>query len=455
MSNQNAGIMTLSTPWSSSNRKIDPTRRRPDGSPDDNDRVEIGPTAKAFAEFAALGVEAPNLDAMRADRLARLRAQMVRRDVGGLLLFDPLNIRYATDSTNMQLWTTHNLTRACFVAAEGPVVLWDFHGCEHLTDHLPLITERRHGASFFYFETGERTDAAADGFAAEVDSLMRAHGGGNRRLGIDKIEIAGLRAFDKRGITVCSGQQITELARVVKGPDEIKAMRCSMAACEAAVAEMRSALRPGMAENELWAHLHHGNIARGGEWIETRILCSGPRTNPWFQECGPRIIEAGDLLAFDTDLVGVYGYCSDISRTWLTGDHPPTNEQKRLHGVAYEHIMTNAALLKPGAHYRDLTYGGHQLPAEFVARRYGVRFHGIGLCDEFPSIRYAQDFFDEDHDEEDSILKPGMAFCVEAYIGAEDGREGVKLEDQWIVTENGAENLTKCPFDPALMGTPG
>ena len=43
---------------------------------------------------------------------------------------------------------------------------------------------------------------------------------------------------------------------------------------------------------------------RGGEWIETRLLASGPRTNPWFQECGPRIPENNQIIVVDTDLVG-------------------------------------------------------------------------------------------------------------------------------------------------------
>ncbi|MEL6318564.1 MAG: hypothetical protein AAFR16_13115, partial [Pseudomonadota bacterium] len=75
--------------FSVSNRKIDPTRRRatafkPDGTPDDNDRVETGPTARAFAEWAALGLTPPDLARMRADRLARLRARLVAEDVAGI-----------------------------------------------------------------------------------------------------------------------------------------------------------------------------------------------------------------------------------------------------------------------------------------------------------------------------------------------------------------------------------
>ena len=137
-----------------SNRRIDPTRRahlKPDLTPDDNDRVEIGPTDLAFAEWKAAGIEAPGMPALREYRLLRLQEQIRKHDCAGLLLFDPLNIRYATDTTNMQLWIAHNAARACFVPPQGKVILWDFHNCEHLSAHLPLVGEVRHGARFFYF----------------------------------------------------------------------------------------------------------------------------------------------------------------------------------------------------------------------------------------------------------------------------------------------------------------
>ena len=123
-------------------RRIDPTQARtatfkPDGSDNNNDCVEIGPTPLAFAQD--LGSQPLHLPTMRAYRLQRICEQLISRDLGGILLFDPLNIRYATDSTNMQLWATHNPARACFVAASGYIVLLDFHGCNHLSAHLPLI----------------------------------------------------------------------------------------------------------------------------------------------------------------------------------------------------------------------------------------------------------------------------------------------------------------------------
>ena len=442
-----------STPFQTE-RKIDPSRRpatarRPDGSPNDKDRVEIGPTDVAFAEWAALGLTAPNLERVRRTRLDRVIAQLQARDYAGVLCFDPLNIRYATDSSNMQVWIAHNPARAAFVAADGHIVLWDFHRCEHLSAHLPLIKEiRDEGPSLFYFTAGDKEEENARDFAGQIDALVRTHGGNNRRLAVDRIEVAGFRALDALGIEVMSGGQLMEHARAVKGTDEINAMRCAMATCEIAVAKMREALRPGIAEVELWSVLHAENVARGGEWIETRILSSGPRTNPWMQEAGPRRIEAGELLAFDTDLIGPYGMCSDISRTWLCGDGKASDEQRRLHRIGYEHIQANMALLEPGRPFTELTRLGQKLPEAYVPQRYGVMMHGVGLCDEWPAIFYPQDFVEGAFD---YVVEPGMTFCVEAYIGAVGGREGVKLEEQVLITEDGVENLTRAPFDERLM----
>jgi Xaa-Pro aminopeptidase len=292
-----------------------------------------------------------------------------------LLLFDPLNIRYATDSSNMQLWTAHNAARACFVPPSGKMVLFDFHSCAHLSAHLPLVGEVRGGASFFYFETGDRTDEHANLFADQIMSLMAIHGGKNKRLAADKIENAGFAALTRKGVQLLDGQVLSEHARSIKNENEVNALRCAIHACERAVDEMRRAVVPGVTENDVWAVLHAGSIKRGGEWIETQILSSGPRTNPWFQECGPRIMEAGDMLAFDTDMVSTYGYCCDISRSWVVGDVMPTNDQKTLYKIAYEHVMHNIAMLKTGTGFFEATQKAHRLPEAYRALCYRVLAH--------------------------------------------------------------------------------
>ena len=437
-------------------RKIDPTKGAtlPDGTPNDADRIEIGPTQLAFREWEAAGLTLPNLARMREHRWTRLTQAIVDRGYGGLLMFDPLNIRYATDTTNMQLWNTHNPFRAVLLCADGYMVIWDYKNSPFLADYNPLVRESRSGASMFYFSTGDRGEHVANSFVAEVDELMRAHAGANRRLAVDKIMIAGLRALEAAGFEVMEGEEVTEKTRAVKGADELLAMRCAHHACDSAVAAMERAAREGvprgdMSEDDIWAVLHAENIKRGGEWIETRLLASGPRTNPWFQECGPRIVQPNEIVAFDTDLIGSYGICIDISRTWWIGDHKPRPDMVDAMRHAHEHIMTNMQMLKPGVTLKELSLGGHELDEQFQKLKYGVKMHGVGLCDEWPSVPYPDNWQDGAFD---YALEPGMVLCVEALVSPEGGNFSIKLEDQVLVTETGHENLTKYPFDPALMG---
>lgn len=432
-------------------RKIDPSKglTLPDGTLNDNDRIEIGPTKLAYAEFEAAGLVLPDLHAMRAYRLRRLVDKIVERDYGGLLMFDPLNIRYATDSTNMQLWNTHNPFRACLVCADGYMVLWDYKNAPFLADHNPLVREVRSGFDLFYFDRGDKLAEQAHAVTGEVQDLIRAHGGGTMRLAVDKIMLHGMRALEARGFEIMEGEEVTEKARVIKGPDEILAMRCAMLACEASVADMEAATEPGMTEDDIWAELHKANIRRGGEWIETRLLTTGPRTNPWFQECGPRVLQNNEILAFDTDLVGCYGICSDISRTWWVGDDDPRPDMVDTMRIAYDHIMTNMDMLKPGVRFDDLTAHCHGLPPNMQKQKYGCMMHGVGLCDEWPLIAYPDTAVKGAFD---YVLEPGMTLCVEVLASPEGGDFSIKLEDQVLITEDGYENLTQYPFDERLLG---
>ncbi|MGB0507580.1 MAG: dimethylsulfonioproprionate lyase DddP [Pikeienuella sp.] len=431
----------------SNTRKIDPGKRA-DNTPDDNDRVEIGPTPLAYKEWAEAGIECPDLQEMRAHRHRRIVAAMAERDYGAVLLTDPLNIRYATDATNMQLWNTHNPFRACLVTADGHMVVWEYKGLDYLTSFNPLVKEVRGGAGMFYFSAGDGVEKTANEFAGSVDELMRKHAGNNRRVAVDKIMLHGAHALTHLGMELHDGEEMMEKTRAIKGPDEIKALRCAQHACEAALAAMRRQTEPGMTENDVWAVLHAENIKRGGEWIETRLLASGQRTNPWFQECGPRVIQNNEIVSWDTDLIGCYGMCVDISRSWFIGDGEPTAEMKRLHKEAYLQITENWQMLKPGMMIKDVSENCRPMPAEFNEQKYGCVMHGVGLCDEWPLIKYTDRWEDGEFD---YPIEPGTFLCSEAYIGAVGGEFGIKLEDQVMITEDGVENLTRCPFDEKLM----
>lgn len=440
----------------SATRKIDPNRGSTlgDGSPNNADRIEIGPTKLAFDEWDAAGLILPDLAEMRRYRWARLTQHIVDRDYGGLLMFDPLNIRYATDSTNMQLWNTHNPFRAVLLCADGYMVIWDYKNAPFLSTFNPLVREQRAGADLFYFDRGDKVDVAADVFSNEVRVLMAEHAPGNMRLAVDKPMVHGLRALEAQGFDIREGEEVTEKSRSIKGPDEIRAMRCASHACETAVKAMEDFARANVGdgktcEDDIWAVLHAENIRRGGEWIETRLLASGPRTNPWFQECGPRICQPNEIISFDTDLVGSYGICVDISRSWWIGPDKPRPDMVYAMQHAMEHIQTNMEMLRPGVMIPELSANTHVLDDQFQAQKYGCLMHGVGLCDEWPLVAYPDKAVAGAFD---YPLEAGMVLCVEAAVGAVGSDFTIKLEDQVLITEDGYENLTQYPFDAALMG---
>ncbi|MXZ80803.1 MAG: aminopeptidase P family protein [Gammaproteobacteria bacterium] len=384
-----------------------------------------------------------DLDSVRRYRLERVRQQLRRLDYAGILLFDQINCRYACDATNMQVWCSHYETRCVFVATDGPLILFDYGDYPHLAEGIPTIDEYRVNTSFYYFSAGGRSAEKAEQFADTISDFVATHGGGNRRLAIDRLSHVGCEPLIRRGISIHDGLEVMELARAIKSDEELILMQKSIDVCEEGILSMRKALEPGITENALWAKLHETNISMGGEWIETRLLSSGPRTFPWFRESSMRVIREGDMVSFDTDLIGLYGYCADMSRSWVCGDRP-TDEQRRIYAYAYEQIQHNVAMLKPGMTFHEASRAAWTIPEEFSMNKYSSLIHGIGLADEYPGIKHIDKL--ETHGYE-GVIEENMTLCIESYIGSERSGEGVKLEEQVVITRDGARLMTRYPFE--------
>ena len=386
-----------------------------------------------------------DFERMRMYRLNRLRQQMELNNVGAVILFDPINIRYATDARNMSLFTMHTLTRHVFIPQSGPVILFDYPKSEHLSEHLNTIDEIREVISWDFFSVGEKVDKFAAMWAKQVDSLMKDYSSDNSNLVIDVCDPVGIQALQNAyHYHLSNAQMLIESARSIKSEDEIICLRASISVAEIAIKEMHKNLIAGITEEELWAYMHKTNIENGGEWFETRLLCSGSRTNPWLQECSNCIIQKGDLVAFDTDMVGPYGYCADISRTFVEGGKL-TSEQKKLHNLAVEQVKYNQELIKPGMTFREFAEKAWKLPDSCYDNHYPCQIHGIGMCDEWPFIKYPNDDFS--NGDFNATFEENMMICLESYIGEVDGKEGVKVEDQYLVTKNGLELLINLPLD--------
>ena len=395
--------------------------------------------------------EPPAVDSLklRSGRLARLRAWMKAAEYGAVLLFDPFNQRYATGSRNMFGYFLRNSTRYLFVPAEGPIVLFDYPQSYHVSTKLETINEAR-PSKLVWSSVSGRDDETANPFAAEIAVLMREHGGGSKKIGMDRCTHLQAIALEKLGLNVrdCQGEILA--VRAIKTPEEVKCLQISMAGAEAAVAAVRDAIRPGISENELFAVMYHEVIRQGGEFIETRLLTSGQRTNPWFNEASGRRVRPGELLALDTDTIGCYGYYSDFSRTFRCGPGKPTPYQKALYRMSYDQVQHNIDIIKPGRSFREIAEMAWKIPARFVDQRYTSVMHGVGMHGETPFIAHAMDF--ETYGRE-GTLQPRMVVSVESYIGEKGGIEGVKLEEEVLVTETGGTLISRFTFEDELLGT--
>ena len=408
---------------------------------DDRKRVFLNP--EGADKPLKSPVKAEVLAAARAYRLGRFRRQMDQDGVGALLLYDPINIRYAFDCSNMQIWTGHNPMRYALILADGPAVMFEFKGCEHLSDWLPGIDEVRTAIGWMFMAFGQSADDQVEDWADEIAALMREHVAGNMRLAADRLDLPGVAALRARQIDVLEGGRLTEMARSVKSADEIELMRWTIRVAEAGMARIAEHSVPGVTERELWAHLHFENARSGGDWLETKLLTAGPRTNPWYQECSDREVGLGEMISFDTDMIGPYGYCADISRSWTCGGTPMSDLQRRNYARAMEQINHNLALLVPGLSFAEFNAKSWRIPVENQPYRYSLALHGVGMADEWPVVPLHVDWSGR---VTKGAFEVGQVVCVESLM-AEAGSESIKLETQVLITETGAERLDTFPWE--------
>ncbi|MGP6176244.1 M24 family metallopeptidase [Microbacterium sp. A196] len=387
--------------------------------------------------------KAVDLDALNAQRLASARAGLRKAGIAAALLFDPANVRYATCDGQSVVFNLHDSFRWALVFAEDEPILWESFDEMRIT-RSRWAGDMRPAHGFGYFGSGPGSTEDAKIAMDEVYAELSTRGLLGEPLGVDRANAVVFLELQRRGITIVNASPAMETARAVKTPLELDIHRDNARLVDIAVDAFLPALVPGRTENELWAELARQTFAHGALYAEARLLTSGPRTNPWMQEASDRIVQNGEIVGFDTDLVGPYGYLTDISRSYLVGDIAPTAEQRDVYQASYHFVHESIPEFTAGRSFQELgELLGARMPQEYRSQRYPFIAHGCGAVDEFPVVVLG--------DNHEGVLEAGMVLSVEGYMGRVGGAFGVKYEEQIIVTDGAPELISFAPADERLL----
>ena len=379
---------------------------------------------------------------LKRDRLARLQGEMARLDLGGILMFDPVNVRYATGSRSSGAYNLRRFQRYALIPREGAPVLFGDMSSAQDTDELRV----RPGQVWDFFPCGVYMDEAVELWAAGVKSVLEELGIASERIGLDKLDTTGFEAAKRHAIHLADGWEAIERARSIKTPDELTLMRQAAAIADVAIDNTRRAIKPGVTEDELWSILAGTNLKYGGEHTDGKLLAAGGNMNPWFKDSSGRLVRPGELVGFDIDMAGPMGYFLCVSRTYLCGDGNPTPAQLDVYKTGYEFIQQSMNLFRPGMTYQEISEKSYQFPEKYKAQRYPVMSHGAGMSDEWPAIAYP-DWRPHGFGHEPGALEENMVVTLECYVGEVGAREAAKLGEQMIITADGPEIISTAPYD--------
>jgi len=301
--------------------------------------------------------------------------------------------------------------------------------CCILVDPRYTVQARAECASCRVVEYSGKSAVAA---AAELVNELAP-----RRLGYEADTVTmscfrELRAGTDRRTSLRSTKGLVETLRRVKDSGEIELIRRAAEIADSALEVVLPRIKTGMSEKEL-ALLVDTTLRRLGADREAfeSIAASGPNSACPHASPTDRLIERGDLVKLDFG-ARYRGYNSDITRTVCVG--APDARQKEIHNIVLEAQLTAIDAIAPGKTGKEID----AVARDFIASRgYGESFgHGLGhalgiAVHDGPGFSRTSEI----------VCEPGMVFTVEPGIYIE-GWGGVRIEDDVLVTDSGAQVLT-------------
>lgn len=240
-----------------------------------------------------------------------------------------------------------------------------------------------------------------------------------------------------------SAESVLASLRMQKDPQEIQAMRTAVEIAQRALKATLPAIRAGVSEQEIAAELTL-QLLRAGSQPElpfSPIVCAGPNGANPHASPGPRPLQPGDLLVIDWGASHA-GYFSDLTRTFAI--ESAGEEETRIHEAVRQANQAGREAVRPGITAGEVDAAARQV---IEAAGYGEYFihrtgHGLGMEEhEAPYIRSGNEL----------VLEPGMTFTIEPGIYL-PGRNGVRIEDNVVVTGSGGESLSDFPRELQSLG---
>lgn len=368
---------------------------------------------------------------MNPDRLARLRQALDAADLGALALLPGPNLRYLTGLD----FHLHERPMVALFLPEGPPHLV-------LPDLERVQAEERFPQAVLH-TYGEAPAARRQAFA----EAAKATGLAGRRVGVEpfRMRFAELWLLEEAAPTatfVDAGPALEDL-RLRKDAAEAEAHRRAVAIAEAALEAALPLVREGMTEKELAGELVLQLLRAGSEPTMpfSPIVAFGENSALPHATPTDRPLQPGDLVLIDWGATA-NGYFSDLTRVFAFGE--VAEELRRIHQVVLEANEAGRAAARPGVPCGQVDRAAR---AVIEAAGYGPQFlhrtgHGLGLeIHEPPYLRA----------DNPAPLEPGMVFTVEPGIYL-PGVGGVRIEDDLLLTDQGAETLSGLPRDLRTLG---
>jgi Xaa-Pro dipeptidase len=263
------------------------------------------------------------------------------------------------------------------------------------------------------------------------------------------VEPRGFRVLELRLLeaalpqaSIISGEQVISGLRMYKDSFELDAMRKAVDIAQRALLATLPAVKIGATEKELAAELTAQILRAGSDPLLpfTPIVSGGPNSANPHAFPGDRPLKAGDLLVIDWGAAHD-GYFSDLTRTFSIGQ--PDEEMQRIARLVMEANAAGRSAAGP-----EVLASQVDAAARSVIENggYGVYFthrtgHGLGMeGHEDPYIRSGNPL----------PLAPGMTFTIEPGIYLPD-RNGVRIEDNMVITATGAETLSNLPRELIVL----